>query len=84
MSRSYKKTPSFGWNSPGAKRLANKRVRKAKNISLSRKGSGYKHLSSSYDICDYYKPVWSHPQYWWSVLNGYSDEAEMKRRCRMK
>lgn len=51
MSRSYKKTPGFvAKKIKFMKRQANKRVRRAKNVS---NGSSYKKLFCSYDICDY-------------------------------
>lgn len=51
MSRSYKKKPVFTDNaSKKHKRLANKKVRKAKNVT---NGNQYKKVSESWDIHDW-------------------------------
>lgn len=50
MSKSYKKYPSVGSNSKGMKILANRKVRRTKNIP---NGNIYRRFFNQYDICEY-------------------------------
>lgn len=51
MSRSYKKTPMVKDKNKGAKKLANKKVRRYKGAIKN--GGFYRKIFCSYDICDY-------------------------------
>lgn len=50
MSRSYKKTPIVKDHTKGMKQLANRKVRRQKDVPQF---AGYKKLFCSYDICDW-------------------------------
>lgn len=55
MSRSYKKSPALsGMNFKGAKRIANKRVRRTlKNVDFLFNGKQYRKIYDSWEIRDY-------------------------------
>jgi predicted carbohydrate-binding protein with CBM5 and CBM33 domain len=50
MSRSYRKTPIYKDSMKGAKREANKAVRRAAVVP---DGGGYKRIYEQWDICDW-------------------------------
>lgn len=50
MSRSYKKNSYCGYNDKDFKKLANKAVRRKKNIP---DGKSYRKIWNSWDICDF-------------------------------
>jgi len=50
VSRSHRKTPIFKDSQRGAKRVANKKVRRADIVP---DGGGYKRLYEQYNICDF-------------------------------
>lgn len=72
VSRSYKHSPWSKDGSPGwrrfAKRLANRTVRKARDVP---NGGAYRKVFQSYDIYDYisYCPKYSH--YYWKDIDGW-------------
>jgi hypothetical protein len=58
MSRSYKKVPGFGHRprkKRELKRFASKAVRRASDVQ---DGKGYRKLSCSYNICDWWCRIW--------------------------
>ena len=60
MSRSYKKNPVTKDNYPGAKRAANKKVRRTLDLPI-RKGNSYKKVFSQWDIRDWVSR-WTWPE----------------------
>lgn len=91
MSRSYKKNPIVKIGTPGAKKLANRAVRRYKGHLSS--GSEYKRLWPQWDICDY-RFIWdkrsmrnhANDDWWWDYkyqqdAPGFSSDEELYRVC---
>ena len=71
MSRSYKKFPCIKDHNKGQKQIANKKIRRTNKLDPL-KGSSYKKLYPSWDICDY--------NWYWSIEQAmdswYEEESE--------
>lgn len=65
MSKSVKKTPIFKGTYPDGKRLANKKVRKEKQLSS---GNYYKKVFNSWNICDFNSYIFEDESYYEKVF----------------
>jgi hypothetical protein len=90
MSRSYKKTPvmqDFGRRRKHDKQLANRKIRRKKNLDKISSGGHYKKFYSQYDICDWYSretlndalQYWGERvdrRMWWGISIQYVEKTQ--------